>query len=380
MVVPDQEYSRKSEHIFTGERFMPQQTDPLLALEHYHRYCCASRFAKGRRVLDIACGEGYGSAFLAKWAREVVGMDSDSTTIDQATHKYSSIHNLTFKVGRCETGIEDPKGFDLVVCYETIEHLAENDQKVFLNNVESILKQDGLFIVSSPEKDEYAEAAQSENQFHKHEMSLSELQSLLETRFRHVYLCGQRILSLSAIWQLKKWQEAQFHFNARRNLLEDVPYEDSFSLPLYLIALCSNSPLSNDVVAEANSFYFDTANVEKTKKFHEWAMQMDADAQKSRKAVRSLEEELDKRAIWAQSLKAEVEKERAHFVQLKGEWKERTRWAQSLEAEVEKERACSRQLNAKLIEITGKLTTVSSSTTYRLLRKIGLLPDVWGGK
>ena len=78
MVASDKKYSPKGGYDFTGERFVPQQTDPLLALEHYHRYCFAARFAKNRRVLDIACGEGYGSAFLAKWASEVVGIDSDA--------------------------------------------------------------------------------------------------------------------------------------------------------------------------------------------------------------------------------------------------------------------------------------------------------------
>jgi len=413
MLVPDKEYTRKSEYDFTGERFMPQQTDPLLALEHYHRYCFASRFAKNRRILDIACGEGYGSAFLAKWASEVIGIDSDRTTIDHAANKYSSMHNLTFKVGRCETGHEDLGSFDLVVSYETIEHLTENDQVALLNNIGSILKQDGIFIVSSPEKNEYAAAVQGKNQFHKHEMTLAELKSRLETHFKHVYLCGQRILSLSAIWQLERWQEAQFRFNAKTDLLEEVPRGESFSPPLYLIALCSNDPLSNDIIAEANSFYFDTANVEKTKYFYEWAMQLDADVQKSREAVQRLERQMEERASWAMdlqkqikdraevidSLKKELEERTAWALDLQHEIKshtdlidsqkkeieERTRWAQSLETEVAEERACSKQLNEKLTETTDKLAettdklaAIASLPIYRLLKKIKLLPDAFG--
>jgi SAM-dependent methyltransferase len=370
-------------------------------LEHYHRYHFAARFAKNRRVLDVACGEGYGSAFLAKCASEVIGIDSDQTTIDHAAQKYSSMHNLTFRVDRCETQHDDLGSFDLVVSYETIEHLAQNDQVELLKNVGKILKQDGLFIVSSPEKHEYATAVQDKNQYHKHEMTHAELKSCLESHFKYVYLCGQRILSLSAIWQLEGWQKAQFRFSVKRDLLEDVPDGVSFSQPLYLIALCSNEPISSAIITEANSFYFDTANVEKAKNFYEWAMQMDDDAQRSREVVQNLERqlaertswsqdlqreirkntelidaqkrEIEDRTQWAQSLENDVAKERAHFAQLKKEWEERTRWAQSLEAEVARERTFSSQINERLMAI-------ESSRIYRLLRKIRLIPGDKDGK
>ncbi len=382
MQVPDKEDTRKGEYDFTGERFMPQLTDPLLALEHYHRYCFAPRFAKNRRVLDIACGEGYGSAFLAKCASEVIGIDSDQTTIDHAAQKYSSMHNLSFRVGRCEALHEDLGSFDLVVSYETIEHLAQNDQVELLNNVGKILKQDGLFIVSSPDKNEYAAAGQSKNQFHKHEMTHAELKSCLERHFKYVYLCGQRILSLSAIWQLEGWQKALFWFNAKRDLLEDVPEGEGFSPPLYLIALCSNDSLSNEIIAEANSFYFDTANIEKLTNFYEWAMQMNADAQKSRDVVQSLERQLEERAGWIQDLQREIKKCTELIDSQKKEIEDRTQWAQSLEAEVAKERASSDQLNEKFAETNERLneaneriTKIVSSPIYRCLKKIGLLPD-----
>lgn len=384
MPAPDKEHTRNNEYVFTGERFMPQQTDPLLALEHYHRYCFAARFAENRRVLDIACGEGYGSAFLAKCASEVIGIDTDQATIDHATQKYSSMHNLKFRVGRCEARHEDLGSFDLVVSYETIEHLDQNDQIELLNNIGKILKPDGLFIVSSPDKNEYAATVQVKNQYHKHEMTHAELKSCLEKRFKYVHLYGQRILSLSAIWQLEGWQKVQYGLDARRDLLEDVPGGESFSAPLYLIALCSNDNLSNNILSGASSFYFDIANVEKTTNFYEWAKQMDADAQKSREVVQNLERQLEERigwvrdlqrkleerTRWAQSLETEAAKERAQFAQLKKEWEERTQWAQSLEAEVARERAFSSRINERL-------TAIESSRIYRLLRKIRLIP---GGK
>ena len=68
---------------FTGERFLPG-TGGEIAEEHWHRYLFARRFAKDRRVVDAACGEGYGSALLSEVAGDVVGIDIDAKTIAHA--------------------------------------------------------------------------------------------------------------------------------------------------------------------------------------------------------------------------------------------------------------------------------------------------------
>ena len=68
---------------FTGERFVPG-IEGEIVYEHVHRYAFARRYAAGRRVLDVACGEGYGSAMLARAAREVVGVDIDAATVAQS--------------------------------------------------------------------------------------------------------------------------------------------------------------------------------------------------------------------------------------------------------------------------------------------------------
>ena len=58
---------------FTGERLVPGQVDQDLFNEHLARYAFAARLARGKRVLDIACGAGYGSAELARSAASVTG-------------------------------------------------------------------------------------------------------------------------------------------------------------------------------------------------------------------------------------------------------------------------------------------------------------------
>ena len=69
---------------FTGERFLPDCQGEIW-LEHWHRYHFAAALAPGRRVLDVASGEGYGSALLALSAREVVGVDAAADVVAHAT-------------------------------------------------------------------------------------------------------------------------------------------------------------------------------------------------------------------------------------------------------------------------------------------------------
>jgi O-antigen biosynthesis protein len=367
MLSSDKKDFPESELEFTGERFIPQRGDPLLALEHYHRYCLASRFVDKKRVLDIACGEGYGSAFLAKWANEVVGIDSDSATIDHAREKYSSMRNLSFEVGNCCDIRETQGKFDAIVSFETIEHLERNDQSKFLENVRRSLKPDGLFIVSSPEREEYTAAFPAKNQFHKHEMTLFELREFLGASFKYIHVCAQRVLSLSTMWQLDRWRDAPFRLRARRDLLEEVPNGECFSPPLYLIAICSNAPLNEDVVVESNSFYFDMANIEQTKNLFQWTLRLRDEVQKGRDAFRNLQQQFEERTAWALDLEKQI-KEKAGFIEKqKQEIEERTRWAFSLESEVARERAFSGQLNEKL-------TAITSAFFYRVFAKLKLIP------
>ena len=83
---------------WTGERCVPWTDDLQVIYEHYHRYALAARFAVGARVLDLACGEGFGPALLATGAREVVGVDIDPPTVEHAAAHYSR-ENLHFAVG-----------------------------------------------------------------------------------------------------------------------------------------------------------------------------------------------------------------------------------------------------------------------------------------
>lgn len=82
---------------FTGERYCPRIRGEI-ALEHYLRYALAASIAGGRDVLDIACGEGYGSFLLAGRARSVVGVDVSREAVDHAAASYAA-ENLRYIEG-----------------------------------------------------------------------------------------------------------------------------------------------------------------------------------------------------------------------------------------------------------------------------------------
>ena len=80
---------------FTGERFMPEVTGRI-EIEHLHRYFIAKEYAKDKIVLDIASGEGYGTAMLAEIANYVYGVDISAEAVAYAREKYSKIKNVEF--------------------------------------------------------------------------------------------------------------------------------------------------------------------------------------------------------------------------------------------------------------------------------------------
>ena len=110
---------------FTGERFVPQCQGEIAA-EHYHRYFFASGFVAGKRVLDIASGEGYGTHILAQSAAHVTGVDISPEAVANATQKYAG-DRIAFLQGSAATIPLPDAAVDVVVSFETLEHLSEQE-------------------------------------------------------------------------------------------------------------------------------------------------------------------------------------------------------------------------------------------------------------
>jgi ubiquinone/menaquinone biosynthesis C-methylase UbiE len=154
---------------FTGERVIISKSPISIENEHMQRYLFASRYAKGKSCLDIGCGTGYGSQLLLDaGAIEVVGVDISNESISYAREQYN--RSIKFIVSDAESYKEGQ--YDLVVSFETIEHL-ENRQR-YLSNLYEMLKDDGVLIISTPNKaltSPMREPYNPRNKWHKYEYS-----------------------------------------------------------------------------------------------------------------------------------------------------------------------------------------------------------------
>uniref|UniRef100_I2Q7S1 Methylase involved in ubiquinone/menaquinone biosynthesis n=1 Tax=Desulfovibrio sp. U5L TaxID=596152 RepID=I2Q7S1_9BACT len=178
-----------------GERLLPTWQH-VCVVEHLHRYAVAASFATGKRVLDIASGEGYGSNLLANVAERVLGVDRSLAAAVNACHKYGRA-NVQFVQGDA-TSIPCPdKTFDLVVSFETIEHLYA--QEAMLTEIERVLTKDGLLLISSPDKKYHGDKDGYINDFHVKELYEKEFLDLVGSRFPYVTHMRQQVLTCSAL-------------------------------------------------------------------------------------------------------------------------------------------------------------------------------------
>lgn len=185
---------------FTGERFTPECPREM-RYEHWHRYAFAAGLARGLRVLDAACGEGYGSALLASHGAEVLGVDVSAEAIAHARTRYGESPSLRFL--QADVTALDHLGdarFDLIVSFETLEHLEAQDR--MLAGFARLLADDGVLLVSSPDRATYSDARGYNNPFHVRELYRNELESLLSRHFPAHRLFGQKLLFQSALWAL----------------------------------------------------------------------------------------------------------------------------------------------------------------------------------
>jgi SAM-dependent methyltransferase len=231
---------------FTGERFLPD-CEREIWYEHYHRYAMARHWVKGKDVLDAACGEGYGSHLLALNAHSVIGVDIDAQAVRHAEKTYPQ-DNLTFiQSDVLKLPLADNL-FDVVVSFETLEHLAEHQE--LLNEFKRVLKPDGLILISTPDKHEYSDKTGFKNEYHVRELYRDEFESLLSGHFKHHQLYGQKLMFLSSIWHMEHSPVRQQHDHMTSDGLVEEP---AFN-PMYYVAVASDQPLTSAPPADVYHF------------------------------------------------------------------------------------------------------------------------------
>lgn len=230
------------ERPFTGERFMPALRGQVY-YEHMHRYAAAGRFCAGKRVLDLACGEGFGSAFLARRAESVIGVDVDEATIVEAGRRYYH-SNLQFIRAEADNLPLVDSSFDVITSFETIEHL-ENHEGMF-EEMRRVLAPGGVLIISSSNKRIYTDKLGNRNPFHVRELYFEEFRDLLARYFPHVAIYGQRLITSSILHPLGSERVPHAGW-----MMGDVrgaePGLGSLEDPVYFVAVCSYGSLPTEI-------------------------------------------------------------------------------------------------------------------------------------
>jgi GT2 family glycosyltransferase/2-polyprenyl-3-methyl-5-hydroxy-6-metoxy-1,4-benzoquinol methylase/glycosyltransferase involved in cell wall biosynthesis len=334
---------------WTGERYLPE-VEGDIAIEHLHRYAIASEFCKDNSVLDIACGEGYGSHLISKNAAQIVGVDIDQLTVEHANAKYKKT-NLTFLQGSCAEIPCKSGMFDIVVSFETIEHHDEHEE--MLKEIKRVLKPNGLLIISSPDKLEYSDKPKFNNEFHVKELYKNEFEALLRTQFADVKLLGQRITYGSTIIA----EASLTKFETYRAKTQGIQSSNFLAHPIYNIAFASNSTLSEvltssilETTLQSNEqFVLLKANLEKergefktlSEQFNErtrWAKSLEHDLRETQDSLKISITAFEERTKWALDLEAEIGRLKQLLVKTQEEYEERSQWADNLDEQLEQSR------------------------------------------
>jgi SAM-dependent methyltransferase len=219
----------------TGERLLAGGCDAN-TLEHLHRYGVALDFCRGRRVLDIASGEGYGSNLIATVAESVRGVDISADAVAHARGKYRR-PNLEYIQGSADRIPLPDAAVDTVVSFETIEHHDRHAE--MMSEIKRVLRPGGVLVISSPDKLNYTDLSAAKNPYHVKELYREEFHALVKAHFANTVMLLQRVVYGSLLApesDARGFAEYEGDFDSAR------AYEELRS-PLYNVCVASDEPL-----------------------------------------------------------------------------------------------------------------------------------------
>jgi SAM-dependent methyltransferase len=218
-----------------SERFVPDQDrGRLIEVEHVARYRWAAQAAARRTVLDAGCGASYGCALLAEaGAIEVVGVDIAEAVLEAVAPQMPE--GVRLEAGDLRSLRYADGTFELVVCFEVIEHFEE--PLVVLDELVRVLAPGGVLLISSPNRNVYPDG----NPHHFHEFTPSELDQALASRLTNTRLLRQHDYIVSAVLNDEGYaQDSSKPLTdvELRKLVTGQPGDE-----LYTMAIASNGPL-----------------------------------------------------------------------------------------------------------------------------------------
>jgi len=208
---------------------------------HEARYKFAADYVASKRVLDVACGVGYGAALLADaGASMVFGVDVSAEAIGYARSRYARANVHYIVADAAAIGMAD-ESVDVVASFETIEHLKGDKIEPFLQELKRLVTPGGAVFLSTPN----GEASYRLGAYHTVEFGFGEFRSLIGRYFPKATFYGQRMVprwyltlagkarSLPLVWCLDAAVRATFFTSAQ---IEDFP--NGGALPMFFVARC----------------------------------------------------------------------------------------------------------------------------------------------
>jgi SAM-dependent methyltransferase len=316
---------------WTGERYVTSLGGEI-EFEHTHRYLFAMPFAQNAAVLDIASGEGYGSALLSFVAHQVIGIEIDNDSVTHSQNKYQS-DNLKFVRADCTAIPLSSNSIDLVVSFETLEHIIGHAK--FLSEISRVLKPDGVLVASTPDRVSYNEVIAAPNPYHLKELDRAEFRLLLNRHFQCVEILGQCYLEGSLIDPLRgcTGEETETKSNKRWVHYIEEPISACKRLvnPIYLIGVASNQPLPKRPVNLLTTALGRQARWRTIREVHEGHEAGAREADELRARLAQAEE---KHGGVVKALRAEIERHRATEATLRAEIEQRVTNEVALHTEI----------------------------------------------
>jgi ubiquinone/menaquinone biosynthesis C-methylase UbiE len=251
-------------HIIEGrvgsyaERLAIDGRDRYQKRVHVDRYRFAARLVRGKSVLDVACGEGYGTDLLMRaGATSALGVDISELAVQHASKKYYAL-GARYILGNAERLDLTDNSFDVVVSFETIEHLP--NYLAYLAEVRRVLRPGGIYLVSTPnrlrESPGRGRNDKPLNPHHVREFTRDELLPILREYFTVDAVYGQQLLHplFTPVRMIKQWRQVQKLLHTLRVARFPTghigtggvkPWVGRYDNPAYFIAECSKSISEN---------------------------------------------------------------------------------------------------------------------------------------
>ncbi len=337
---------------FTGERFMPEIENEELTTEHMQRYISILPIVKGKKVVDIACGEGYGTNILAGSALDIVGIDINKETVENASKKYRK-NNLHYKVGSVANIPLKSNSVDVIVSYETIEHVDEEAQKSFLKETKRVLKQDGVLIISTPNKELYSDRYHYHNEFHIKEFYKQEFIQFIKSSFEHLQLYNQYDEVVNVIENTDDTKEALLFKNEKREGKYYVVVASDGELPTINQVI---KVRSTEEYARCITRIVELQKEEEERNTH--ICKLDEEIKEKNSFIESLQEniakdkaEYEKCMVRIVELQKAEEERNAHIGKLDNEIMEKNSFIENLQENIAKDKAEYEKCMTRIVEL-----------------------------